>query len=207
MRSVVFVCGYPGAGKTTVVRLFIDACQVAGKSFCPKRGEDKKGYWLETTNRDVVVFGRWREHEAVFPTRAKNNIAGRCDGGDRNQPGRANFDCIRLLHNLPADCLVISDSINGCVLNAGFVEEASKLGYEISVEELDVPRSVAFARARQRDGLCHNEEKTAKFCDKWDKRRNAWTAGLTKRRHRFKYSRTCAPDVFMSMLFDAGLTD
>lgn len=188
MRLVIFVCGHPGAGKTTLVREFIDDCENCGIRFEAKRGSDGKGYWIQTKTADIVVFGRWSQHNERYPTRSSNSIEGRCDGGDRNQPGRSNMDCIRVLDSLPPDCIVVSDSVNGTVLNASFVRAAVEAGCTIHVCELEVARDVAFARARARDAAMH-ADRTAVFFHRWDVRRRAWTGGVTKHGDAFTFAR------------------
>jgi len=67
MPVLTLIVGYPGAGKTTIVRSMLDAT-FTGVT-------DGKIAWVQS--KDVVVFGRWKGFHK------DTKVAGRLDGTDR----------------------------------------------------------------------------------------------------------------------------
>ena len=78
MKDCRVLClhGHSGAGKTTVLRMFINEIN-NWKAIVHKHSKGVTCPWLETDG--VVVFGRWEGHHAV----TKSDVAGRLDGCDR----------------------------------------------------------------------------------------------------------------------------
>jgi hypothetical protein len=85
--KLTLVMGYPGAGKTTLVREFIKNSGLSFHHFC-----DKQAAWLMSDDGSTAIFGRWQGYHPD----GKSALAGRLDGTDRIH-GSGFTKCVNLL--------------------------------------------------------------------------------------------------------------
>ena len=160
--DLVFVLGFFGAGKTTVVRALADALQAPQA----KTGEGGKGAWIH--GGKAAVLGRWSGHHAD----GGSKMAGRLDGCDRlSGAGGDRAACKKALPALHAAGVRLLVADGTALLNQPLLQLAQSVGYSIRLLELDTTAEAAAARAQARDAGTASAEKR----DRWSHKRDRWS--------------------------------
>ena len=176
--TLILVIGYPGAGKTTLVRGVID--RMGGFEH---RVEDG-GAWIE--NRTCVVFGRWTGFHR------DTKIAGRLDGTDRIHESCVD-SCLSALALMPARGITTVIAEGTRLLTPKFVAAAEEHCFHVRVIELETSKEESRERLLNREG------------DGFEAHFRRWAEGFEKRRKCVKErsvtrcSITKATDLILSM--------
>ena len=153
MPVLTLIVGYPGAGKTTIVRSMLDAT-FTGVT-------DGKIAWVQS--KDAVVFGRWKGFHK------DTKVAGRLDGTDRIHGSQFN-KCKEALAGFVQQGVshVIAEGF--LLFRPAFLAEAERLGYQIRMLEVSTSSEESRRRLIARDG----DGAKVKLHDKWVNMRIQW---------------------------------
>lgn len=161
--KLTLVMGYPGAGKTTLVREFIKNSGLSFHHFC-----DKQAAWLMSDDGSTAIFGRWQGYHPD----GKSALAGRLDGTDRIH-GSGFTKCVNLLDVFVKQRVTHVIAEGFLLLKPTFVHEAERLGFDVRLYEIDVVDSTALDRFKARDGenakLHRNHKRWARDRLRWKK--------------------------------------
>ena len=166
--TILFVTGIPGAGKTTLVRNFVNEQPQL-------RAQSSPGgcAWLESEDANLLVLGKWssfhdsdndNDDSSVLRYRPQGDGTDRL-GGPMPSPTllRSCIDAIAILRAQGKARLVIADGLLFLLASSSsFVDvlQEAPHGYRVLIRELDVDEDTAEARREQRDG-----EHVAWVCD------------------------------------------
>ena len=175
-RNVVIVAGIPGAGKTTIVRTFIDRTS----DLLDWVAEDGACSHLQSRDQSVAVLGRWSGYHADDPpctTLACRSGQLPGDGTDRLMTSTVHDHRADLLdactHAISVNTfrLVIAE---GLFAEPGlpFAAAAESLGYRTRIRELKVSPQAAEQRRALRDGRSVRWDCDLECQEQWDELRS-----------------------------------
>ena len=128
-KVLLFVLGRPGAGKSTCVRSAFDLDH-DGQNWSAV-ALPTKAAWLESSDGAVMLLGRYGGFHKNGVGKNRGSTADGCDrlhNGTTNTPMK---EAIASFAASPQTRLVVAEGVCGSVLNKPFVEEATRLGFDV----------------------------------------------------------------------------